>query len=225
MSAPVPRSDEASPWRAGPYSDAVRSGCSPLFLRRADGRLLPLDVERWCAGADGADMTVLQRCEEAVLDIGCGPGRMLVALSQLGHSTLGIDVSPAAIARALGSGGRALHRCVFGDVPNEGRWGTALLMDGNVGIGGNPGTLLERVAEIVVPGGLLLAEAAPTDVDERFQVRIESGYGEGGASFPWAQVGISALAREARSAGWQDIEQWSSHGRSFIALRSTPRAT
>ena len=35
-------------------------------------------------------------------------------------------------------GATVLQRDIFGPLPGEGRWGTALLFDGNVGIGGDP---------------------------------------------------------------------------------------
>ncbi|NEB79500.1 SAM-dependent methyltransferase, partial [Streptomyces sp. SID14478] len=38
--------ETAPPWCADPYADALRRESGPLFLRRADGWLLPLDVER-----------------------------------------------------------------------------------------------------------------------------------------------------------------------------------
>jgi hypothetical protein len=60
---------------------------------------------------------------------------------------LGVDVSPAAVARAKGAGGAVLRRSVFDRLPAEGRWGTALLADGNIGIGGDPHALLRRVRD------------------------------------------------------------------------------
>lgn len=215
MTAPV----QLRSWQADPYTDALRTGRGPLFLRRDDGWLLPLDVERWCAGADTADMSVLGRCEGTVLDIGCGPGRLVAALAALGHRALGVDVSPAAVARTTRAGGPALCRSVFEQLPAEGRWGTALLIDGNIGIGGDPGVLLERTAQLVAPGGLLLVEVAPVDVDERARVRVDNGRGDAGAGFPWARVGVSALLRHARAAGWTAVGQWEEQGRPFVALR------
>src|SRR3990170_4440480 len=85
--------DTAAPsWSADPYADALRDGRGPLFLRRTDGWLLPLEVERWCARADAADLSALRRCEGAVLDVGCGPGRLVAALALRGRTVLGIDV-------------------------------------------------------------------------------------------------------------------------------------
>ena len=67
------------PWSTDPYADALVTGRGPLFLRRTDGWLLPLEVERWCAQADAVDLTVLARCEGTVLDVGCGPGRLVAS--------------------------------------------------------------------------------------------------------------------------------------------------
>lgn len=136
---------------ADPYATALRAGRGPLFLRRADGWLLPLDVERWCAHADPVDLDVLNRCEGAVLDVGCGPGRLVAELAARGRTALGIDVSETAVHHAVRLGGQALRRSVFDSLPGEGRWDTVLLMDGNVGIGGDPRALLDRVAGLLSP--------------------------------------------------------------------------
>lgn len=221
----IPGSRATGPWRADPYADAVRLGSGPLFLRRADGWLLPLDVERWCSVADPADMTVLGRCRGTVVDIGCGPGRLVAALAALGHPALGVDVSPAAVTRARGTGAVALCRSVFDTLPGEGRWGTGLLVDGNIGIGGDPSALLDRAARITAPDGLLLVEVSPVDVDERVRVRVDDGRGRLGESFPWARVGAPALARHATATGWTVTERWAAGGREFAALRRADHGT
>ncbi|MFJ7996119.1 class I SAM-dependent methyltransferase [Streptomyces sp. NPDC096310] len=219
MSTTVP------PWAtAESYSAALRAGGGPLFLRGDDGSLLPLEVARWCARPDPADLDVLDRCEGPVLDVGCGPGRLAAELTARGRTALGIDVSEAAVAHTLRLGGRALRRSVFESLPGEGRWGTVLLMDGNVGIGGDPGALLARVADILRPGGLLLAETDPVDVDERARVRVVGvpGTQAAGAPFPWARLGTPALLRYA--PGWESVGHWAVGVRRFAALRSR-RAT
>nr|WP_107095300.1 methyltransferase domain-containing protein [Streptomyces pactum] len=203
----------------------MSAGRGPLFLRRADGWLLPLEVERWCARADAVDREVLDRCEGAVLDVGCGPGRLVAELAARGRTVLGIDVSEAAVARTLRIGGQSLRRSVFEALPGEGRWDTVLLMDGNVGIGGDPRALLVRVAALLAPGGLLIAETAPVDVDERADVQVvdvTDAHAAGG-SFPWARVGTPALLRHAVAAGWRATAQWASGDRRFVALRSGRR--
>ncbi|MEU8626117.1 class I SAM-dependent methyltransferase [Streptomyces sp. NPDC048669] len=217
-----PHPDTTTSWSTDPYANALRNGRGPLFLRRTDGWLLPLDVERWCAGADAADLSALHRCEGPVLDIGCGPGRLVAALAARGHRALGIDVSEAAVARTLRLGGSALHRSVFEPLPGEGRWGTVLLVDGNIGIGGDPRRLLRRTAAVLAPGGLLIAETAPQDIDERVRVRLDDGRADRAAPaapFPWARLGTPALLRCAGLLGWIAVDQWEADGRTFVSLR------
>src|SRR4051812_20039915 len=108
-------------------------------------REVPLDVARWLAPADAADDTVLDRGTGPVLDVGCGPGRLVSSLNQRGVAALGVDVAETAVALTRGQGLPALLRSVFSDLPGEGRWPTVLLFDGNVGIGGDPLRLLERI--------------------------------------------------------------------------------
>jgi SAM-dependent methyltransferase len=218
---------------AGPYATALRAGRGPLFLRRTDGWLLPLEVERWCARADPVDLDVLDRCEGTVLDIGCGPGRLVAELAARGRTVLGIDVSETAVENTVRLGGQALRRSVFEPLPGEGRWGTVLLMDGNVGIGGDPRALLDRVAGLLAPGGLLIAETAPVDVDERAEVQVVDITLAPGGAFPWARLGTPALLRYTDRARWSVVRQWTAGGRRFVALRTraasssaeTPKST
>ncbi|MFJ3217479.1 SAM-dependent methyltransferase [Kitasatospora sp. NPDC086801] len=209
-------------WVDDPFAEAVRTGCGPLWLRREDGHRLRLDIERWCAPAAGADHSLLLRCARRaapVLDLGCGPGRLVAALLALGVPALGVDVTGAAVARTVGLGGPALCRSVFDRLPAEGRWGAALLADGNLGIGGDPDALLRRGAELIAPDGLLLVEVEPAEVDEQVTVRVEGPDGRLGPAFPWARLGTAAALRRARAAaGLVEAERWTSHGRRFLAL-------
>ncbi|MEU9861950.1 methyltransferase domain-containing protein [Streptomyces sp. NPDC047971] len=211
--------EPALAWRADPYAEALRSGRGPLYLRRGDGWLLPLEVERWCAEPDAADATVLTRCAGRVLDIGCGPGRLVAALAARGQRALGVDVTPEAVDRTVRAGGRALCRSVFDPLPDEGRWDTVLLIDGNIGIGGDPGALLRRAAELASPVGSLLVEVATADVDERVEVHVDDGRGGRGTPFRWARLGTRALCVEASDAGWTRSLTWRASGRAFVGLR------
>ena len=97
-----------------------------------------------------------------MLDIGCGPGRFVHAAIMAGHLTLGIDISATAVRIAQEHGLPVLRRSVFQDLPGEGTWGTALLIDGNIGIGGDPAALLRRCAELVRDDdGRVLVETHP----------------------------------------------------------------
>ncbi len=210
-------------WVDDPFAEAMRTGRGPLWLRRTDGGRQRLEVERWCDPASGADHSLLLRClhlASPVLDLGCGPGRLVAELLALGVPALGVDVTDAAVARTLGLGGPALCRSVFDRLPAEGRWGTALLADGNLGIGGDPDALLRRTAELLTRGGMLLVEVEPEEMDERSTVRVEGPGGRYGPPFEWARLGANATARRAARAGLTEVERWTSHGRRFLALRN-----
>lgn len=217
--APDPRPDSA-PRHEDPYATALKNGRGPLYMRRGDGGVILSEVDRWCGAPDPADMTVMQRCKGAVLDIGCGPGRLVTALSARGHLALGIDTNRAAVDRAEGTGGRALCRSVFERLPGEGLWNTALLMDGSIGIGGDPQALLTRIGALVAPAeSLLIVETAADDIDEQLQVQFDDGRGRLGSPFLWARVGVPALRRKAAATDWQPGEQWRVAGRHFLELR------
>lgn len=176
-----------------------------------------LDLARWAGPIDDADETVLARCVAPVLDVGCGPGRFVLALAQRRQPALGVDITRAAVQLTRGRGAPALHRDVFDRTPGEGRWPTALLMDGNIGIGGNPIRLLMRLRALLRARGQLLVEVqSDADADRRGRVRFVPY----GPSFPWAEVGLPALRRDAADAGYSVGEVWSVAGRSFAGLRS-----
>lgn len=94
-----------------------------------------------------------------------------------------------------------LSRSVFDRVPGAGRWASALLLDGNLGIGADPVTLLRRTAALVRTGGTVLVEARPPGVDPRPRlVRLECD-GVAGPAFPWVEVGIDDVPSLAAAAG------------------------
>jgi hypothetical protein len=60
-------------------------------------------------------------------------------------------------------GARALLGSVFGPIPWSGRWQAALLLDGNIGIGGRPIALLKRVRELLSSTGIVICELKPPE--------------------------------------------------------------
>ncbi len=205
------------------YEEALREQTATLTLRTADGRALPLQVSRWCGPPDAADEELLRRCRGPVLDVGCGPGRLTVALAARDIPALGVDISRAAVVRVREAGAPALHRSVFDPLPGQGRWATVLLADGNIGIGGLPARLLHRCAQLLAPGGRILIEAEPGNVDEELTAWLEHPDGRRGPVFAWARLGMPALLRASADAGLQVVGHWRHSDRAFawVAARSS----
>lgn len=198
--------------------EAALSGVPVLAVGAAESRLL--DVATWSAPTSAIDEMILARCEGPVLDVGCGPGRMAAALGRRGVPCLGIDVSPRAVNEARSRGALALRRAVERPLPGEGRWGTVLLVDGNVGIGGNPAALLRRCTELVEPGGLVLVDTDPDpEAWDSTPVVLRGPDGRESHPMPWARVGARALLRIAADVGLRMSEEWDLEGRTVIALR------
>ena len=99
---------------------------SPLLTLRArirfdGGACRELDIERWLAEADDVDLRLLDRVQGPVIDIGCGPGRHVEALTTRQVDALGIDLSPDFVALAQARDRRVLLRSVFGPLPQKPR--------------------------------------------------------------------------------------------------------
>lgn len=181
-------------------------------LRTRDGDLLPFEPSRWSERADDDERAVLADVEGPVLDVGCGPGRLVHHLVLTGVTAMGVDPAPGAVALARRRGAPVLQRGVWERLPGEGRWATVLLFDGNVGIGGDPVALLRRCGELLEPRGRVLVEVEdPGAPSRRLEARIERGE-ETTPWFPWATLGVADAGRVAARAGLEIIRVWHTAG-------------
>ena len=211
---------------AAPGSDAADR------LVSACGRVIAMPIERWWAPPSAGELAVLDDAVPAALDVGCGPARHVLALAARGVSAIGLDTSDEAVRAARARGAAVHHGSIFDEVPGAGTWGSALLFDGNIGIGGDPEALLARVRRVLRPAGRALVEVEPPDVrTASFLVRAGSAGGAGGRLVPvgtgerrrpgQARGGLrappawrSSRPRAAGSAGWSGHERdvrWSVH--------------
>ncbi|MEV4421772.1 class I SAM-dependent methyltransferase [Patulibacter sp. NPDC049589] len=233
------------------FGRLLDAGADDLVVRATDGGSWSMPIGRWLAAASDVDERVLDRAAGPVLDVGCGPGRHVHALSRRGVTAIGVELSPTAVRHARNRGARVVEGSIFEVAPDPGVWATALLLDGNIGIGGRPDVLLRRVGELLCDGGVILVELDPTgEAPVRPSgtaagtggVRTDRTRGDGpgtaaapggpvciriesdgttSAWFPWARVTADGIEAPARAAGMVVSECWCDGGRHFCALTSS----
>ncbi len=213
----------AGPGVLGIYDAALRRAeageSAGLILRDPHGSERHIDAASWCRARLPGDSGLLKRCSGPTLDIGCGPGRLVKALSRRGCSALGIDVSATAVRIARARGATALRRDVFGHLPGHGCWRHLLLADGNIGIGGDPVALLGRCRELLGPGGRLHAElSAAGSPSWAGAASIRAAGTPAAATFRWAEVAPEDLAALAHRAALRVTETWREAGRWFATM-------
>ncbi|WP_147681013.1 class I SAM-dependent methyltransferase [Actinomyces ruminicola] len=146
----------------------------------------------------------------AVLDVGCGTGRMAVALSQRGLSVTGVDVSQAMLDKLAQLDKERKVRARLLDVTREtirGSYSLAyLLFETFIMLGGRAAqeSALRNIASSLVPGGAVLLEFSVFEVDGWF----ERGFGSVRVSkmgVDYVALGMSTYDREAQRLDYQDV--------------------
>jgi len=223
------RSAEVSPTEL--YDTALDQSAAGLAAElwvtgRGGSRRLPL--ARWCAAGAGdpADVEALEELRRvlpagaAVLDLGCGPGRHAAYLTDRGVGVLGVDTSCRAVALTRARGARAVRGDAL-DLPLTGRWDAVLLLDGTIGIGGDPHRLLQRVRALLTTAGRLLVELDVQGSTDAGPVRLSDGVRTSGG-FPWARVARQDLPTVATAAGLAVLRDWTTDARAFALLGKVP---
>lgn len=183
----------------GLYDQAIRAGGGSLNIAVVDDPTqlaTPLNVSAFITAATTEEHELLALTRGSVLDVGCGPGRIVRAALDAQRPALGIDISQTAVSYARARGLDVLNRSVFDPVPEEGTWGAIVLLDGNIGIGGNPDLLLRRCVALRGPDGHIVIEVhQEQERDVRFQARLIDAAGAHSATFPWAEAGATVARR------------------------------
>lgn len=208
-SSPTVATPEAGDLLGIALHEFAARGLAPLYLHTAEGHRFRLDLSPYFtspAALDPDERTFLAMARGTVMDVGCGPARHARYLQQRGLCALGLDRSAGAlaVARALG-----LRHAVHADVltaPLPHGIGTALLLDGNLGLAGSmhgARRLLERLANTCALGGrLLVGGRAPAGATaRRLALRVEYR-GAVGPWFAWLQLSLAGVIAVAAGAGW-----------------------
>lgn len=195
-----------------------RPSSGPTRLVDRQGAARPWPVDRWVAPPDAFERQLLDRVRGPAIDLGCGPGRHVLDLQARGIRALGVDSDPEVLALAVGRGAAVIEADVFGPLPGEGTWATALLLDGSVGMGADPESLLRRVRSLVAADGCALVELEPPGTGLRTdRFRIE-GPRRASPWFTWSTVSTDVVHAIARSSGWRVTRLTTGHGRWFATL-------
>ncbi|WSX88699.1 class I SAM-dependent methyltransferase [Micromonospora sp. NBC_00898] len=209
--------------REDDFAAALDRRAGRHWLLHSDGRRSPLPVRRWHGPPEPASGAVVARCAGPTLDVGCGPGRLTLALTRAGHTAVGVDVCAQAVRLTRRRGAVALHKDVFAPLPGEGRWAHVLLMDGNIGIGGDPIALLSRCRELLRPDGTVIVELEPPGSGLwRGRSRLASLSADGelrrSGPFRWARLDAVAVHEVAAASGLVVPEVFRAGRRWFGAL-------
>ncbi len=189
-------------------------------LLTATGRTLHLPLQRWDGPASPGERQLLGRARPPVLEVGAGPGRFTRALLDDHVPALAIDRSALAARLARARGVPLLQRSVFDPLPDEGSWGTVLLVDGTIGIGGDPARLLTRIRTLVAtPGYVLVETEAPGAGTVTDRARVVAA-GRHGPWFPWTWLDADDLPRLAAAAGFRLHDRWTEEERWFAELQT-----
>ena len=193
-----------------------------LVLEPVSGPPEVLRDDAWHRPASTGERRLLARAGTPLLDVGCGPGRVVAAVAARGLPALGIDAAPAAVSQAASDGVPVLRRSVFDRLPGEGRWRTVVLLDGNVGIGGDVGALLTRCGAMLAPDGEVLVEVAADGSPRRSGPARLVVSSIRSAWFPWAWVDAPALGSIAVASGLVVRSLTLLEGRCFVSLAHRP---
>ncbi|TDC82100.1 class I SAM-dependent methyltransferase [Micromonospora sp. KC606] len=201
------------------FAPALRDRAAGAYwLVGPDGLRSRLPVRRWHGAAEVTTAPVVARCVGPTLDLGCGPGRLTAALTRAGTTALGVDVSARAVALTRARGAVAVRADLFDPLPAEGRWAHVVLLDGNIGIGGDPVALLSRCRSLLGPAGTVLVELDPPGAGSwQGLAHVLSGR-DRGPVFRWARLDTEAVHDTAARAGLAVREVFRAGRRWFAEL-------
>lgn len=208
-------------------------GEAPYSIRREDGHVeSDHSPEVYFAEPDEFfpwESDLLTAARGPILDVGSGPGRMMLWAQEAGHRVVGIEASPRTVRVAMERGAHDVRLGRWQDLdtllePGERDFACVLLMGHNPGLAGDLEgfeQLLSLLHGVTAPEAALLltsidflstsdpkhlalqrALGASGRYPGAFRIRVEFE-GCRGSYFPWLLVAPGDLARVARATGWR----------------------
>jgi SAM-dependent methyltransferase len=157
-----------------------------------------------------------------VLDLGAGAGRAALYLQERGIDVTAIDSSPGAVEVCRLRSVRDARLADLNEPPIDRHWVAALLLCGNLGLGGDWGgcrALLVRLARCCAPGALLIGDSVEPGPTPDVRLRIRSR----GAATPWwrqRNTGRSDVRALVDGTGWEIERQLHDGADHAVLLRS-----
>lgn len=158
-----------------------------------------------------------------VLDLGAGAGRAALHLQERGLAVTAVDASPGAVQVCRLRGIADVHLGDVNDPPSDQSWAAVLLLCGNLGLGGSwdgNRRLLTRLAELVIPGAVLIGDSVtPTGAP---QVDLRIRYKDLITPW-WTQYNIPAeqMTGLVDGTGWAIEKHLQDGGDHAVLLRRT----
>lgn len=156
----------SDPW-SEIMKDAVNGIEGDYYIERDDGRIETLPVGDYMKPLlewDDRERLGIQHARGRVLDIGCGAGRVLVHLQNLGHKVAGIDLAPGAIEACRKRGIKDVDHMSAGNLKfAEAEFDTIVMYGNNFGVLGDDESIIKMLQtfhRITSEEGLIIASSA-----------------------------------------------------------------
>jgi SAM-dependent methyltransferase len=141
----------------------------------------------------------------AVLDLGAGAGRAGLYLQERGLHVTAVEASPGAAHVCRRRGVADVRLGDLNDPPADLPWAAVLLLCGNLGLGGSwegNRRLLTRLAELVIPGAVLVGDSVTPEGSPQVALRIRYRH----LVTPWwpqYNVPVGQMAALVDGTGWR----------------------
>ena len=156
--------------------DAVNGIEGEYYIERDDGRVETLPVGDYLKPLlqwDEQERLGIQHTKGKVLDIGCGAGRVLIHLQNLGHEVVGIDLAPGAVEACKKRGVKNVYHMSAADLSfADGEFDTIIMFGNNFGVLGDDDSIIKMLKtfhRITSKDGIIIARSGDivkTDVQE-----------------------------------------------------------